>query len=188
MIRSDSLKKSDIDFVVKGLPKERYFYILAEIRDITGFAIDIIPYEDANELIRNTVEKKETVIRMTDKFHQKIHRVISEIEEELGNIERLLSELNEHQKEEPRNSFYLRAVGSIFHDFYCGVERIFERIAEELNGGIPEGENWHIQLLKDMSLQIEEVRPSVISKELVAELKGYLEFRHRVQEYIWIRA
>ncbi len=116
---------------------------------------------------------------MTDKFHQKIHRVISEIEEELGNIERLLSELNEHQKEEPRNSFYLRAVGSIFHDFYCGVERIFERIAEELNGGIPEGENWHIQLLKDMTLQIEEVRPAVISKELVAELKGYLEFRHR---------
>ena len=116
---------------------------------------------------------------MTDKFHQKIYRVVSEIEEELGNIERLLSELNEHQKEEPRNSFYLRAVGSIFHDFYCGVERIFERIAEELNGGIPEGENWHIQLLKDMTLQIEEVRPAVISKELVAELKGYLEFRHR---------
>ena len=116
---------------------------------------------------------------MTDKFHQKIHRVISEIEEELGNIERLLSELNEHQKDEPRNSFYLRAVGSIFHDFYCGVERIFERIAEELNGGIPEGDNWHTQLLKDMTLQIEEVRPAVISKELLAELKGYLEFRHR---------
>ncbi|MEK6714151.1 MAG: nucleotidyltransferase domain-containing protein [Nitrospirota bacterium] len=51
-------EKSDIDFVVKGLPKERYFYILAEIRDITGFAVDIIPYEDANELIRNTVEKE----------------------------------------------------------------------------------------------------------------------------------
>jgi len=30
-----------------------------------------------------------------------------------------------------------------------------------------------------MTLQIEEVRPAVISKELVAELKGYLEFRHR---------
>ena len=116
---------------------------------------------------------------MSDKFHQKIHRVISEMEEELGNIERLLSELNEHQKEEPRNSFYLRAVGSIFHDFYCGVERIFERIAEELNGGIPEGDNWHTQLLKDMTLQIAEVRPAVISKELLAELKGYLEFRHR---------
>ena len=84
---------------------------------------------------------------MIDRFQQKVQRVVSEIEEELTNIERLLSELNEHQKEEPRNTFYLRAIGSIFHDFYCGVERIFERIAEELNGGIPEGENWHIQLL-----------------------------------------
>lgn len=116
---------------------------------------------------------------MTDKFHQKMHRVISEIEEELGNINGLISELNEHRKEEPRNTFYLRAVGSIFHDFYCGVERVFERIAEELNGGIPEGENWHIQLLKDMVLEIEKVRPPVISRGLAAELKGYLEFRHR---------
>ena len=51
-------EKSDIDFVVKGLPKDRYFYILAEIRDMTDFAIDIVPYEDANELIRDTVEKE----------------------------------------------------------------------------------------------------------------------------------
>src|SRR3990170_8057214 len=51
-------EKSDIDFVVKGLPKDRYFYILAEIRDITCFAVDIIPYDDANALIKNTVEKE----------------------------------------------------------------------------------------------------------------------------------
>lgn len=116
---------------------------------------------------------------MADKFHQKLQRVVSEIEEELRNVDALLSELKGHGKEEPDNTFYLRAVGSIFHDFYCGVERIFKRIAEELNGGIPEGENWHIQLLKDMSLKIEEIRPPVISKELAMELKGYLEFRHR---------
>lgn len=116
---------------------------------------------------------------MSDKFQQKIQRVISEIEEEIGNIDGLLSELSEHQEESPRNSFYLRAIGSIFHDFYSTVERIFRRIAEELNGGIPEGENWHIQLLKDMTLKIENLRPPVISKELAAELKTYLEFRHR---------
>ncbi len=51
-------EKSDIDFVVKGLPKDRYFYLLAEIRDITSFAVDIIPYEDANELIRDTAENE----------------------------------------------------------------------------------------------------------------------------------
>ncbi|MBI5097119.1 MAG: nucleotidyltransferase domain-containing protein [Nitrospirae bacterium] len=51
-------EKSDIDLVVRGLPKERYFHILAEIRDITDFSIDIIPYEDANKLIIDTVEKE----------------------------------------------------------------------------------------------------------------------------------
>lgn len=51
-------EKSDIDLVVKGFPRDRYFYILAEIRDITDFSIDIIPYEDANELIRDTVVKE----------------------------------------------------------------------------------------------------------------------------------
>ncbi len=51
-------EKSDIDLVIKGLPKDRYFYILAEVRDITDFPIDIIPYEDASELIRNIVKKE----------------------------------------------------------------------------------------------------------------------------------
>lgn len=48
-------EKSDIDLVVKGLPRDRYFHILAEISDITDFPVDIIPYEDANELMKNTV-------------------------------------------------------------------------------------------------------------------------------------
>lgn len=51
-------EKSDIDLVVKGLPQERYFHILAEIRDITDFSIDIIPYEDANELVKDIVDKE----------------------------------------------------------------------------------------------------------------------------------
>ena len=49
---------SDIDLVVKGMPKDKYFSILAEIRDITRFPVDIIPYEDANNLMRETVEKE----------------------------------------------------------------------------------------------------------------------------------
>lgn len=116
---------------------------------------------------------------MTDKFLQKIYRVISEIKEELEKIDALVLELDNHHSARPENNFYLRAVASILHDFYCGAERIFIRIAEELNGGIPEGENWHIQLLKDMGLEIEKVRPSVISHDVSKRLREYLEFRHR---------
>ncbi|TVR64875.1 MAG: DNA polymerase subunit beta [Spirochaetaceae bacterium] len=42
--------RSDIDLVVKGLPRNRYFAILAEISDMSEFGVDLIPYEDANEL------------------------------------------------------------------------------------------------------------------------------------------
>ena len=108
---------------------------------------------------------------MTDKFLQKIYRVISEIKEELEKIDALVLELDNHHSARPENNFYLRAVASILHDFYCGAERIFIRIAEELNGGIPEGENWHIQLLKDMGLEIEKVRPSVISHDASKRLR-----------------
>src|SRR3989304_7033408 len=116
---------------------------------------------------------------MTDKFLQKIYRVISEIKEELEKIDALVLELDNHHSARPENNFYLRAVASILHDFYCGAERIFIRIAEELNGGIPEGENWHIQLLKDMGLEIEKVRPPVISPGVSKSLRENLEFRHR---------
>ena len=49
---------SDIDLVVKGLPKQKYFSMLAEIRDMTQFSVDVIPYEDANRFMREAVEKE----------------------------------------------------------------------------------------------------------------------------------
>jgi hypothetical protein len=35
----------------------------------------------------------------------------------------------------------VRASGSILHDFYCGVEKIFERIALSVDMNLPKGEN-----------------------------------------------
>jgi hypothetical protein len=72
----------------------------------------------------------------------------------------------------------MRARASILHDFYCGIERIFMRIAQELNGGVPVSEHWHRQLLRDMSLELEGVRPAVITKELHDLLVPFLGFRH----------
>lgn len=128
------------------------------------------------------MKRKGCVLRiseMADKFSHKIQRIISEIREELEKTDELVSEIGGHKSLRGKDTFYLRAVASILHDFYCGVERIFVRIAEELNGGIPEGANWHIQLLKDMELEIEKVRPPVISHDVGKRLREYLEFRHR---------
>ena len=79
-------------------------------------------------------------------------RLAAEIEHELGRLDQLREELAAAPRDD--ETFTLRARGSMLHDFYGGIERVFVRIAEELNGGVPQGEQWHRQLITDMSLEI----------------------------------
>ena len=103
-------------------------------------------------------------------------RLAAEIRGEL----RSLALLEEQGATAPRetDTYSLRARGSILHDFYNGIERIFVRTAEELNGGGPKGEQWPRQLLRDMSLEIPDLRPAVIDDELEGALGDFLRFRH----------
>ncbi len=102
--------------------------------------------------------------------------MISEIEKEIDNLESLRKEMNEI---ESRDSIVSRrAIGSILHDFYNCCERIFKRIAVEINGGCEDTEKWHKALLFKMTIAIKDVRPAVVSEELAAELDEYLSFRH----------
>ena len=48
-------KGSDIDLVAKGIPTDRFFKVLAEVQDQTQFSVDLIPWEEANDLIREIV-------------------------------------------------------------------------------------------------------------------------------------
>jgi hypothetical protein len=46
---------SDIDLVAKGIPAERFFEVLAEVEVQTAYSVDLIPWEAANDLIREIV-------------------------------------------------------------------------------------------------------------------------------------
>jgi len=72
----------------------------------------------------------------------------------------------------------LRGIGSILHDFYSGIERLLERVATELDGELPGGQDWHVQLLGRMAAAVESIRPQVITPELADTLRPYLGFRH----------
>lgn len=109
--------------------------------------------------------------------NESLHReIFSEIDHELGNIDRLREELEKVLGED--TSLSKRVKGSIVHDFYNCCERIFRRISIDINGGFDPGEKWHKELLYRMIMPIEEIRPKVISEELAAELDDYLSFRH----------
>ena len=67
------------------------------------------------------------------------------------------------------------------HHMYNGMERIFEQIATNIDESIPEGRNWHRDLLIQMNLTINGVRPQVISDELFKSLDEFRSFRHVVR-------
>ena len=105
-----------------------------------------------------------------------VRRLAAEINDELDALDALVQELA--HAPESDDSYARRARGSILHDFYNGVERIFERVARELNGGVPKAEQWHRELLDNMALGIPEVRPPLIDQPLAATLHEYRRFRH----------
>ena len=105
-----------------------------------------------------------------------VRRLAAEIDAELASLDALEQEFANRPRED--DTYSLRACGSILHDFYNGVERIFVRVAHEINGGVPQAGQWHQQLIEDMRLDIPEVRPAVIDPELAKTLGEYLRFRH----------
>jgi len=104
----------------------------------------------------------------------------ADISREQGNVERLVAEAQVWQSQltDWPDTVRVRTAGGILHDFYCGVERIFRYIAVRIDGDLPAGPDWHLQLLQRMATSIETVRPAVIDHETARRLDGYLRFRH----------
>ena len=99
------------------------------------------------------------------------------IKDELGKLRDLDKEKDGLLQEKPSN-YILRAGGSILHDFYTGIEKIFENVAKEIDRRLPVGEEWHSELLHQMTLDIPGLRPPVISTHTEKKLREYLGFRH----------
>lgn len=66
----------------------------------------------------------------------------------------------------------------VLHHAYGAIEGILGRIAPGVDGDLPSGPDWHQALLHGMGLEIEGVRPAVLSRESVAGLREVLSFRH----------
>lgn len=74
--------------------------------------------------------------------------------------------------------FRISAAGVVLHDFYNAVEKTFQQIALEVDGGLPVGDAWHQQLLWRMTVAVPSRRPEVIDSPLARSLVEYLRFRH----------
>ena len=70
------------------------------------------------------------------------------------------------------------ALASYIADFYSGCERISERVAVYLDGGLPKTQDWHLELLKQVAEPGGDHRPPLWSGALLLELDEYRKFRH----------
>lgn len=106
--------------------------------------------------------------------------LISELTNELHKIEQIYQDLKNQvslrSTRERVESMALR-----MHNIYTGLERIFQLIAHDLNGKVPEGFDWHRQLLHQMSLDLANIRPPLIKNENLPFLRDLLAFRHVVR-------
>lgn len=109
--------------------------------------------------------------------------LISRIESELDNLERVVEKVNSgwNRIEKTYDEIVLDSIALNLHDYYAGLERIFKLIASEIDGNIPSNKSWHQDLLNQMQIPIKKVRPQVISNETANNLDEYRGFRHIVR-------
>ncbi len=106
----------------------------------------------------------------------------SRIRAELVELERLVERTERlFNKAQTRDEDYLDGVALNLHSFYAGIEHIFEDIAREIDQSLPSGSDWHRSLLLQMSAELLNVRPAVLSRNTRYCLDEYRGFRHVVR-------
>lgn len=73
--------------------------------------------------------------------------------------------------------FDMTILGSVLHSFYNGLENIFEIIAKNIDGIVPNGNKSHQELLHQMASENSK-RNEVLNEELYLKLREYATFRH----------
>ena len=69
-------------------------------------------------------------------------------------------------------------VAYYLHNLYCAFESIFQCIAEVFENQVSDQAGWHAELLRRMTLEIEGVRPRLLSDEAHNSLEELRRFRH----------
>jgi len=106
----------------------------------------------------------------------RIQQLVLDIEIVVQRVELL------HNKAKQTNDMgYLDGVALNLHSFYTGVEAGLEDIGRSIDAALPQGPNWHQELLQQMTAQLNDLRPAVLGRNTRTCLDEYRAFRHLVR-------
>ena len=201
-------ESSDIDIAVWGLTDKEHTKAKDRIWEMEpGFKIDLINFDLTKNLFQQRIQQQAIPIINGEQhsnlktIYQHHNRIVFPIvEEEIYEIKqaRLTQRINDEcvrieytvisivkalediKTASPNMRQYIEeTIANRLADVYSGIERIFERIANEVDGHLSRGSRWHKNLLEQMTRQRPERIP-VISQETFLLLVGLLEFRHKI--------
>lgn len=168
--------QSDLDLAVKGMSEDAIWHAYSALESIvpSWLKIDLVPLE------RVPPRVAARILNLKPMSDNKYLALKSRLEDEVIALESNMAKLQTvlAQADKVAEIIITPALASYIADFYGGGERISERVAVTLDGGIPRGENWHRELLKQMAESGGENRPPLWSGSLLLELDEYRKFRH----------
>lgn len=201
-------KRSDIDIAVSGLADDVYDKAWTKIWKLdSGFKIDLINFERSKGRFRERIKNQAISIEkgthpvLWQELYQHLQknvfptddgaiyemnrkRLTQRINDELAKIETTVNRISKALEDievfpTAARPYIEESIASKLADVYMGIERIFERIAREVDTHVPTGDEWHKNLLIQMTEQRPE-RTSVISEQTFLRLDALLKFRHAI--------
>jgi hypothetical protein len=112
------------------------------------------------------------------------YSVAQRIRQECDDLERVVKAVQRHwqsSKTAAEPDAFINSVALNLHGFYSGLERIFEQVAIKVDGVKLDGEHWHSDLLRQITLDLPKIRPPVLSRDIANRLDHYLRFRHVIR-------
>jgi hypothetical protein len=101
----------------------------------------------------------------------------------LDRIERFYDDFVARGDMTRRSTIDAIVIAEILTNYYTCLETIFLRTSEYFENNL-NSTRWHQDLLEKMTLQIEGIRPQVISDEAAPNLEELLHFRHFCRYYL----
>ncbi|MGB7415504.1 MAG: hypothetical protein WA902_14955 [Thermosynechococcaceae cyanobacterium] len=111
-----------------------------------------------------------------ESLSHRLEQELADLGEVVAEVKRVLGKYQQSQ-----DADLLPAIAMNLQSYYTRVERVMVSVALDCEQTVPEGKEWHRQLLEQMGKDIEDVRPALISESLLASLDELRRLRHVVR-------
>jgi hypothetical protein len=108
----------------------------------------------------------------------RIHQELDELARVVSRAERAIFAAKQRPEDQ---DLFVDAAALNLHDFFGGLERIFQQVGTTVDGELPTGSDWHRQLMVQMQHDMPDLRPPVVSTEVIHTLDEFRRFRHVVR-------